>query len=79
MKKADYELRLLMDKFQNEYKKLEHDRIVSIEDEDLEAELICKALQRQLRKTMAHLFQTMEAIGLLDEEEIELGALKYKI
>ena len=78
MNNADYELRSLMDKFENEYKKLEHDRLVSKEDDDFEAELNCELLQRQLRKTMAQLFQSMKAIGLLDEEEIEWGTLKHK-
>ena len=76
MEKTNYELRSLMDKLQEEYEALEHDRRISIGEGDLIAKLICESLQRQLRITMSQLGTAMKNIGVLDEREIE--ALKIQ-
>lgn len=71
MEKANKELRLLMDKLQEEYHALEHDRRISVSEGDLVARLTCEALQRQLNDFMTQLLTAMNNIGVLHKEEIK--------
>lgn len=77
-KQADVrqELRALMDSYIRRQEKIDKEIEEAKEDGDVEAELTGEALQRQMKHVIAELFQTMKRLGVLDDEEIEFGAVK---
>lgn len=76
MNKIEQGLRDLMDEYQKRYNKLLLGEHEAKESGDRDAENTCRSLQSQCRIMIAELFQTMNSIGLLDDEEIEMGSLK---
>jgi hypothetical protein len=72
---TERELRNLMDLYWNRYLKLCQEKKECLDDEE---EMTIEVLQRQCRIMTAELFQTMKRMNILDEEEIELGAIKNK-
>lgn len=76
MNKTELELRLLMKKYCDELVEIKKDIKEAKNDEDAEAEVIGRTLERNMRMVISSLFNTMKTLGVLDEEEIEFGATK---
>lgn len=76
MSNVDRELRLLMNKYCDELQIIKTDIKEAENDEDAEAEVIGRMLERNMKKVILNLFKTMILLGLLDEEEIEFGHVK---
>ena len=76
MTKVELELRKLMNKYDDRYDKLERERQEAKREESVEDELTIEAMQRQCRIMIAELFQTMKALNVLDDEEVEYGGIK---
>lgn len=75
MNQIEYELRSLMDKYNNRYLKLEEERQEAKDWDDTDGEMAIEVLQRQCRIMTAELFKTMKNLGVLDEEEIKYGGI----
>ncbi|MGF6352465.1 dsDNA-specific endonuclease/ATPase MutS2 [Paenibacillus sp. 4624] len=76
MNKTELELRLLMNKYCDELAEIKKDIKEAQNDKDAEAEVIGRTLERNMRRVISSLFNTMKTLGELDEEEIEFGATK---
>lgn len=75
MTKLEYELRSLMDKYDERYLKLENERQEAKIRNMIDNELNIEALQRQCRIMTAELFATMKNLNILDEEEVKYGGI----
>jgi hypothetical protein len=78
MVNVEEELRRLMDLYCDRGLRLEKERKEAKRYEDYDGVDTVDVLQRQCRKMIAELFQTMKRLGLLDEEEIAFGGIKKK-
>jgi hypothetical protein len=69
------ELRNLLDLYWDRYLKLCKEKKECLDDEE---KITIEVLQRQCRMMMAELLHTMKRLNVLDEEEIDMGAVKNK-
>lgn len=74
MPKVEYELRNLMDKYNERHVKLSNE-LKECKDNG-EDTSTCDCLIKQHRIMSAELFKTMKNLGVLDAEEIEYGGMK---
>lgn len=72
---TENELRGLMNLYLKRLAKLDEEKQECLDDEE---EMTLEVLQIQCRVMIAELFQTMKRLNVLDEEEIEFGAIKKK-
>lgn len=70
------ELRKLMDLYHDKQQKLSKEIKDAEKDKDLEWELCSKEAYITMQFSIGKLFKTMKDLGLLDEDEIEIGGIK---
>ena len=76
MSDVERALRDLMDLYDKRYEKIESERQEAKREENYDDEIIAECLQRQCRIMRAELFETMEELNVLDEEEVMFGGIK---
>ena len=59
----------LMDKYVQRYRKIEQERIEAKKEDDVQGELTCEAMKRQISKMIAELYIVQKELGFIEEED----------